>query len=96
MAEVRYLGKLREITGVAQEWVDGSQVGQLLGRLSKKHDPRLGELLFANGSAAELSQDVEVLVNGRDIEFLDGLGTDLGEKDRVTILYHGVRGFPGG
>ena len=96
MAEVRYLGKLREITGVAQECVEGSQVGQLLGRLSKKHGPLLGELLFANGSAAELSQDVEVLVNGRDIEFLDGLGTNLGEKDRVTILYHGVRGFPGG
>ncbi|MEE9247070.1 MAG: MoaD/ThiS family protein [Dehalococcoidia bacterium] len=96
MAEVRYLGKLREITGVAQEWVEGSQVGQLLGRLSKKHGPHLGELLFANGNAAELSQDVEVLVNGRDIEFLDGLGTDLGEKDRVTILYHGIRGFPGG
>lgn len=96
MAEVRYLGKLREITAVAQEWVEGPQVGQLLGRLSKKHGPRLGELLFANGNAAELNQDVEILINGRDIDFLDGLGTDLVEKDRVTILYHGIRGFPGG
>ena len=96
MAEVKFLGKLREITGVAQESMEGSRVGQLLGRLSKKHGPLLGELLFANGNEAELSRDVEVLVNGRDIDFLDGLGTDLGEKDRVTILYHGIRGFPGG
>ena len=45
---------------------------------------------------AGLRPDVEVLVNGRNVEFLAGLDTPLTPTDCVTIFYSGVRGFPGG
>ncbi len=53
-------------------------------------------LLFLDGDESDLNEDVEVLVNGRNIKFLDGMATPLDKEDRVTLLYHGVRGFPGG
>ena len=53
-------------------------------------------LLFVDGDESDLNEDVEVLVNGRNIKFLDGMATLLYKEDRVTLLYHGVRGFPGG
>lgn len=42
------------------------------------------------------SLNCEVLVNGRNISFLVGLDTPLRSDDRVTLFFHGARGFPGG
>jgi molybdopterin converting factor small subunit len=55
--------------------------------------PIFAGLLFKNGV---IQPDVEVLVNGRNIEFLKMLDTSLRPTDQVTIFYSGVRGFPGG
>ena len=64
--------------------------------LSNGGRQELRSLLFLDGDESELNDDVEVLVNGRNIKFLDGMQTPLTAEDRVTLLYHGVRGFPGG
>ena len=96
MTTVKYLGKLRELTGVAEEDISQPQVQALLIELSNGCRTELRELIFVDGDESELNEDVEVLVNGRNIKFLDGMATSVGEEDRVTLLYHGVRGFPGG
>ena len=96
MAEVKFLGKLREITGVVTEEVELPQVRQVLDWLTERFGPALAELLFPEGDGTELSGDIYILVNGRNIGFLDGIDTDLKPEDRVTILYHGARGYPGG
>lgn len=96
MTTVKYLGKLRELTGVAEEDISQPQVQALLVELSNGCRTELRELIFVDGDESELNEDVEVLVNGRNIKFLDGMATSVGEEDRVTLLYHGVRGFPGG
>ena len=93
---VKYLGKLRELASVAEENINQSRVQALLVELSNGNRTELRELLFVDGDRSELNDDVEVLVNGRNIKFLDGMATSLGREDRVTLLYHGVRGFPGG
>ncbi len=54
--------------------------------------PAFQEFLFEEGG---LQQDVEVLVNGRNITLLDGLKTALAPFDQVTLSINGVRGFPG-
>ena len=90
------MGKLRELTGVAEENISQPQVQPLLVELSNGSRTELRELIFVNGDESELNEDVEVLVNGRNIKFLDGMSTLLEQEDRVTLLYHGVRGFPGG
>jgi len=51
------------------------------------------DLLFPDG---DLNRDIEVLVNGRNIAFLDGLETPLNDNDRITVFLHGARGYPGG
>lgn len=93
---VKYLGKLRELAGVAEEYISETQVQALLVQLSIGSRTELRELIFDNGDESELNEDVEVLVNGRNIKFLDGMSTPLKQDDRVTLLFHGVRGFPGG
>lgn len=96
MTRVKYLGKLRELASVAEEDIDQPRVRALLTELSNGSRTELRELLFVDGDESELNDDVEVLVNGRNIKFLDGMATPLARDDRVTLLYHGVRGFPGG
>ena len=96
MTTVKYLGKLRELTGIAEEDISQPQVQALLVELSNGSRTELRELLFEDGDESDLNEDVEVLVNGRNIKFLDGMSTPLEQEDRVTLLYHGVRGFPGG
>jgi large subunit ribosomal protein L15 len=73
--------------------LEAGTVAQLLAALGPPISPAFAELLFRDGV---LQPDVEVLVNGRNIEFLKMLETPLRPADQVTIFYSGVRGFPGG
>ena len=93
MAEVRFLGELRKAAGVATFGIDAHTVGELLEQLGRVMSPAFQEFLFERG---RLQQDVEVLVNGGNISFLDGLKTALGPFDQVTLFINGVRSFPGG
>ncbi len=93
MAEVRFLGELRKAAGVATFGIDAHTVGELLEQLGRVMSPRFQEFLFEGG---RLHQDVEVLVNGRNISFLGGLKATLAPFDQVTLFINGVRGFPGG
>jgi molybdopterin converting factor small subunit len=86
MPRLKFLGGLRRFATQPAE--DARRVRELL---EKSTVPR--ELLFPNG---DLNRDIEVLVNGRNIAFLDGLETRLNDDDRVTVFLHGARGYPGG
>lgn len=96
MATVKFLGKLRSITGVATEEVEVSRVQQALEKITEKFGTGLSELMYTEGNGSEPSDDIYILVNGKNIDFLDGIHTELKPEDRVTILYHGARGYPGG
>ncbi len=93
MPEVRFLGEIRKAAGMATFGIDAGTVEELLEQLRRVMSPRFQEFLF---EARALQQDVEVLVNGRNITFLDGLKTALAPFDQVTLFINGVRGFPGG
>ena len=93
MPEVRFLGEIRKAAGMATFGIDAGTVEELLEQLRRVMGPKFQEFLFEGG---KLQQDVEVLVNGRNISFLDGLKTALAPFDQVTLFINGVRGFPGG
>jgi len=93
MPFVTFLGEVRRAAGQARVDVEAESVRGLLTALSQAVSPAFARLLFKNGV---LQPDVEVLVNGRNIEFLKMLDTSLRPTDQVTIFYSGVRGFPGG
>jgi molybdopterin converting factor small subunit len=84
---LRLLGGLRRF-GKAEERVQGATVADVL-----RATPVPAALLFPDG---ELNRDIEILLNGRNVAFLQGLETPLAADDRVTVFLHGARGYPGG
>lgn len=86
MPTLKLLGGLRRFAPVVP-----TAASSVRGLLAESTLPR--DLLFPDG---DLNRDVEVLVNGRNIAFLDGLETSLNDDDRVTVFLHGARGYPGG
>jgi len=93
MPTVIFLGEVRGAAGHSQIEVEAETVAGLLAAMRMGIGAGFAGLLSKDGA---LQPDVEVLVNGRNIEFLEGLETPLRPADQVTIFYSGLRGFPGG
>lgn len=93
MAVVTFLGQVREAAGRSTVDLKAETVADLLAAIGPAIGSGFAGLLSRDGA---IQPDVEVLVNGRNIEFLKMLETPLRPTDQVTIFYSGVRGFPGG
>lgn len=93
MPEVRFLGAIRQVASKSSFGIDAGTVEQLLEALRRVMGSAFVEFLF---EGENLRQDVEVLVNDRNIALLDGLKTALTPFDQVTLRITGIRGFPGG
>lgn len=63
---------------------EGARLRELLEELVKAVGPHLREALY--DERGSLRPFLKVLVNGRDIEFLSGLDTQLSEGDEVSII----------
>lgn len=87
MAVLTLLGGLRRF-GRSQRRIGGTTVGEALREAQIP-----SRVLYREGG---LNDDIEVLVNGRNIAFLAGLDTPLAADDRMAVFLHGARGFPGG
>lgn len=93
MPLVTFLGDLRRAAGCAAVEIDADTVAALFSGLGRAVGPAFAGLLIGE---AGLQPNVEVLVNGRNVEFLAGLDSRLAPTDHVTVFYSGGRGFPGG
>ena len=93
MPVVTFLGEVRKAAGRSTVEIEADTVAWLLASMESAIGPGFASLLSTGGA---LQPDVEVLVNGRNIEFLERLETPLRPTDQITIFYSGVRGFPGG
>ncbi|MEM3113562.1 MAG: ubiquitin-like small modifier protein 1 [Nitrososphaerota archaeon] len=66
------------------ELSDHATVKDLLDALSRRFGERFNrEVLETDGT---LKKTVKVFVNGRDIEFINGLSTELDEGDEVVLI----------
>ena len=83
MAEVRFLGAIRKAAGKSSFGIDVGTVEQLLEALRQVMSPAFREFLF---EGERLRQEVEILVNDRNITGLDGFKTALAPFDQVTLL----------
>jgi sulfur-carrier protein len=76
----------REITGIREvllDLEDGTTMGGLLANLTDRY-PRLGrEMFHASGNLKEF---IILLVNGRNVDFLEKLHTRLEEGDVVALF----------
>ena len=85
--EVKFFTSLREITGKKVDEVqlqDIITIEELLTQLSKKYGKNFREYLY--NEKAKVHPYLSILVNGKSINVLQGLDTELKEGDTVAIL----------
>jgi MoaD family protein len=81
---VSFHGAIRKITGIREEAVPGHpNVHGMLESLMERYGEPWRERVF-NGRG--LTQDVVVMVNGLNIQAIDGLSTPLVSGDRIDIF----------
>lgn len=85
--EVRFFTSLREITGYKVNKIllqNSSTVEELLTLLSEKHGKNFIEYLY--NKEGEVQGFLSFLVNGKNINIMQGFDTKLKEDDVVAIL----------
>jgi molybdopterin synthase sulfur carrier subunit len=98
MPEVKVFGGMRRLLGANKVDAESCQLRELLDEIAQRGGEAMAQILFADPNAAsrETHMDLRVLVNGRNIVFLEGLDTRLREEDSITLHLSGARGYPGG
>lgn len=83
---VKFFANFREAVGKEEEKVEGAKdVASLLEELVRRFGEGLTEQLYLPGTR-KLNETVNILVNGRGINFLHGLNTPLKDGDVVAIF----------
>lgn len=84
MATVKLPPVLRKLSGGAKEaQVEGNTIGDVLDALDNKYAGIKAQLITQDGQIARF---VNVYLNDEDVRFLQGLNTEVGNKDTVVIL----------
>ena len=87
---IQYFAYLRDVTGCKQEqWSGASDVRALIRQLCEKHGEALREKLYESGPDVQDQEElgnVIIMVNGRHINHLGGMGTALADSDTVQIF----------
>ena len=84
MSTVRIPQVLRpETAGERAVQVDGATIGDAVQSLVGQHPALASRLLTPEG---ELHRFVNVYLNGRDVRYLAGLSTPVGERDEIRLL----------
>lgn len=81
---VRLFTSLRALTGVKETEVEATDVKELIDTLTGRFGDQFREMLLE--SDGSLKTYFHVLVNGRHVRLLDGLGTRLNDGDVVAIF----------
>lgn len=87
MAEVRFLGIIRDWMGYSSLALEAERVRELLNQMRSLGGKGVREHLFSTDGKPR--KEVEILVNGRNIRFLQDMDTPLNRDDVVTIYLHG-------
>jgi molybdopterin synthase sulfur carrier subunit len=85
--EVRFFTSLREITGKKAEEIqlqNAITVEEMLNLLSEKHGEKFREYVY--GKEGKVQNFLSFLVNGRNINVLQGFGTELKPGDIMAII----------
>jgi molybdopterin synthase sulfur carrier subunit len=85
---VKFFASLREISGRKEEVInldDGSLVKDLIKILSDKYGPEFKYYVY-DEEKDSLKQDIQFLLNGRNVLTLNGLKTRLQDGDQIAIL----------
>ncbi|MBA7501712.1 hypothetical protein ES706_00286 [subsurface metagenome] len=82
----KFFAGFREATEKKQESIEGvNDVTSLLDELVRRFGKKLAERLYSSDTR-ELRKTVNILVNGRRLDFLQGLNTPLKDGALVAIF----------
>jgi molybdopterin synthase sulfur carrier subunit len=84
---VRFFGDLKEYMKKSWMTIDvpqGSSLHNFIVELAKNEDQKLLGKLMENGK--KVHSKIKILVNGRDIDHLGGLETEIKDRDLISIL----------
>lgn len=88
LVKVRFLTRLKEVTGKEEEEVvvDGrADVGMVLKKLGEEYGWRFSALLYEGDSGA-LASHLQILLDGLNVLTLDGLRTSLRDGSVLAII----------
>ncbi|ADL13023.1 ubiquitin-like small modifier protein 1 [Acetohalobium arabaticum] len=81
--KVKLLATLRDITDCKEVCLEASNINQVIDELIAEYGSAMENKLLDD---KEVRESLTILVNGRNILYLDGLETELKTKDVVTIF----------
>jgi len=82
---VKFFAGFREATGKRQESIERVNDVTSLDELVRRFGEKLAERLYSSDTR-ELRKTVNILVNGRRLDFLQELNTPLKDGDEVAIF----------
>jgi len=83
MAQVRFSSALERVTDERETEVDAGTVGEALDELAERYGDDFEDRLLEDG---ELRRFVNLYVNGDDVRHGDGLETEIGEDDEISLM----------
>lgn len=82
---MRLFAAFQELAGTGQIELEVGSVREVLDLLADRYEGFSSEL-FEDKERSKLRTRVKIMVNGVDIDFLNGVDTALGEGDRVAVF----------
>jgi len=64
--------------------IEANNVEEALKEITKRYSEKMNDSIFYEGG--KLNKFMDIFVNGRNINLLNGLDTELRDGDRVTIF----------
>ncbi|MEM2897168.1 MAG: MoaD/ThiS family protein [Candidatus Bathyarchaeia archaeon] len=86
---VKFLATMAELTGTSTEDIElptNASVKSALLFLAKRYGKNFYERMFEDSDPNKINRYIKLMINGRDVEFLDGLATRLKENDVLYIV----------
>ncbi|MDI3480554.1 MAG: sulfur-carrier protein [Tepidanaerobacteraceae bacterium] len=82
--KVKFFGNIRDITGTKEIQINGAaSLRQLLQQLCDKYGKTFNEKVYKDNN---ITGEVIILVNGRNVYFTGGIETALSKDDEVSIF----------
>lgn len=85
MVKVQLFAYFREAVNQNELKIDAENVAELIDNLTSEYRT-LAPLIYESQESKLLNSDVMILVNGRNIEALQGLKTELKSTDIISIF----------
>jgi len=84
--KVKFFSSFRDKAGKASVEVEAHNAGELIDSLLESHGQLEGSLVKETDSGRKIKSGVTIMLNGRNVNFLDGLDTELEDGDTVAIF----------